>query len=953
MALAYLLDPTKQYQNRAGVNNVSGWLEVFRMDTDTRATVYSDFAGTVAPAHIGIDNNGRAVMIVESGIAYRVEMYGPDGDLIFTQQPIYTQASGGGIGSLTRVESTDGSVGVEASTVGSVVTYDLSVANDGSDLLEFVRCDGAERIQNTDIFRPTYTDGTMAIGNQGILLGEGRYYHITAHIRASKNQQREPFYDRIFIGVQTNDGTTTTPITRTSEIIDYSLGLTQDFEFSTDVYAQADCELELFVTGQDVLGGDIEVLDIEAHRIFSGSPAIPSGVLSRAQAANIYQRQLIAGANITIEETEEGDVISAVGGGGGGGATYQGGEGIVVNNTTYRISIDDSVVQEKLTAGDNITIDENNVISATVPSVDISGKADKVEDAVNGNLAGLDANGNLTDSGIAADRVVQDANYVHTDQNFTTELKNKLVNIEAGAEVNVQSDWTEENSSSDAYIRNKPDLSQYASPEDIEQLEQDISGKADKVSGATAGNLAGLDSTGNLTDSGISASDVATQTDLAGKQDTLIAGDNITIVGNVISSTGGGSFTQVQSNWNETDPSAVSYIQNKPTIPSEADVVLDANSTWNDFLTAYNAGKRTVYYSMGSGPVGFYHLETVLITEPQSNSYATFVIEDLTASTPEFFTVTLKGDNQRVNTVRYLESVQAGTGLTKTTNSPGSSSNPILSVTNPLPSSSAQDANKVLTVDSTGSAQWSNATSVAPVQDVTVGGTSVVSGGTAAIPAQVQSDWIETDISEVSYIQHKPETKPLVAGSGISITENAATVTIAATGGGGGGGATYTAGNGINIDANNEISVDTSVVATQSDLASYTPTASLATVATTGAYSDLSGTPTIPAAQVQSNWNESDSSSKAYIQNKPNLAAVATSGAYSDLSGTPTIPAAQVQSNWNESDSSSKAYILNKPTIPTVDQTYDASSANAQSGVAVASAISTALGPVETALANL
>ena len=50
-------------------------------------------------------------------------------------------------------------------------------------------------------------------------------------------------------------------------------------------------------------------------------------------------------------------------------------------------------------------------------------------------------------------------------------------------------------------------------------------------------------------------------------------------------------------------------------------------------------------------------------------------------------------------------------------------------------------------------------------------------------------------------------------------------------------------------------------------------------------------------SQVQSDWSEADSSSKAYIKNKP------------------TIPAAQVQSNWNESDSSSKAYIQNKPTV--------------------------------------
>ena len=67
-------------------------------------------------------------------------------------------------------------------------------------------------------------------------------------------------------------------------------------------------------------------------------------------------------------------------------------------------------------------------------------------------------------------------------------------------------------------------------------------------------------------------------------------------------------------------------------------------------------------------------------------------------------------------------------------------------------------------------------------------------------------------------------------------------------------------------------------------------TSSLATVATSGDYDDLLNKPTIPDAQVQSNWNESDNTSKAYIQNKPNLSTVATSGSYTDLSNTPTIP---------------------------------------------------------------
>lgn len=62
----------------------------------------------------------------------------------------------------------------------------------------------------------------------------------------------------------------------------------------------------------------------------------------------------------------------------------------------------------------------------------------------------------------------------------------------------------------------------------------------------------------------------------------------------------------------------------------------------------------------------------------------------------------------------------------------------------------------------------------------------------------------------------------------------------------------------------------------------------LATVATTGSYNDLLNKPTIPAAQVNSDWNAV--SGVAEILNKPSLATVATSGAYSDLSGTPTIP---------------------------------------------------------------
>lgn len=103
------------------------------------------------------------------------------------------------------------------------------------------------------------------------------------------------------------------------------------------------------------------------------------------------------------------------------------------------------------------------------------------------------------------------------------------------------------------------------------------------------------------------------------------------------------------------------------------------------------------------------------------------------------------------------------------------------------------------------------------------------------------------------------------------------------------------------------------------------------------AWGKITGAPSIPAAQIQSDWTQSNNLSIDYIKNKPTLATVATSGAYTDLSGRPTlatvatsgsyndltskpsIPAAQVNTDWNAS--SGIAQILNKPTLATVATT--------------------------------
>ena len=110
-----------------------------------------------------------------------------------------------------------------------------------------------------------------------------------------------------------------------------------------------------------------------------------------------------------------------------------------------------------------------------------------------------------------------------------------------------------------------------------------------------------------------------------------------------------------------------------------------------------------------------------------------------------------------------------------------------------------------------------------------------------------------------------------------------------------------------------------------------------ANVAMTAEYSDLLNTPSIPAAQVQTDWNATTgmgvllnkptlaniaiSGEYSDLINAPVLANVATSGEYDDLLNKPSIPSPQVNSDWNAT--SGIAEILNKPTLSTVATSGD------------------------------
>lgn len=128
MAFQYLFAPTTQFQARTGANNTAGFLRVFYTQTDDRAVTYSDFGGTENEADIVLDNDGRAVVIVDDSKTYRLEVYGVNRNLLFTVDPLTAVGGGSGGANITNVVSTDGTVAITVTSIGGVVTYDLSTA---------------------------------------------------------------------------------------------------------------------------------------------------------------------------------------------------------------------------------------------------------------------------------------------------------------------------------------------------------------------------------------------------------------------------------------------------------------------------------------------------------------------------------------------------------------------------------------------------------------------------------------------------------------------------------------------------------------------------------------------------------------------------------------------------------------------------------------------------------
>ncbi len=507
-----------------------------------------------------------------------------------------------------------------------------------------------------------------------------------------------------------------------------------------------------------------------------------------------------------------------------------------------------------------------------------------------------------------------DANYVHTDNNYTTTEKNKLAGIAAGAEVNVQSNWTQTNSSADDFIKNKPSI-----PTKTSDLTNDsgfITSAAIPTNVSAFNNDAGYldsipdDSVGlnQLDDTVVNAldriNDKADTDDLA----TVAFSGSYNDLADKPSIPSG----QIQSDWAQTDTAEVDYIKNKPTI-GNATLTIQKNGTSAGTFTANATSNKTINITVPTTAADVSAL-------PASTKYGASISVSINTTDYKVTTTLKDQDGNTLGTAQVidlpLESVVVSGSYDSTnkkivlTLQSGSTIDiPVGDLVAGL-QTEITSTNKLASdlVDDTGQTH----------KFMTSAEKTKLSGIATGAEVNVQSDWTQTTTTADDYIKNKPTlatvatsgsyndlsnkpTIPTVNNATLTIQKNGTTVK------------TFTANASTNVTANITVPTKTSDITNDSN---FVASGDLATVATSGSYNDLSNKPTIPAAQVQSNWTQTTTTAVDYIKNKPTLATVATSGSYNDLSNKPTIPAAQVNSDWNAT--SGKAQILNKPSLATV-----------------------------------
>lgn len=875
----YLVDPNKQFQYKNGKNLTSGYLRVFDANTDDPAPTYSNWQLTPNPQNITLDDNGRAVVICDSSKSYRLEVFSYDGELLWTIEPLTCMGGGG----------SSVSVGVQ-----DIISTDQSVQVDihnGIADLSADRGDPQVIVTSSNTLTEdgqfTFTTATSRSGNKlnisdGQVVSARQYIHFEATVAL------------VWAGAANASTEVSLTCLDTTEKRDFDLSFahTEYLDVSADYEVSTD-NTPLYVT-----------------------------------VLNLYP-----GMTATVENFSVHAVTKRY----GDGSEYRAGNGILIQ--AGEISVDPSVVQEKLEAGANISI-VGNVISATAepqqpadwaategvtrilnkPDLDVYATHSEV---TYGLAQKQDTISDLSTirSGAAAGATAVQPSEMDSALAGKQDVINDLSTIRSGA-------------AKGATSVQPADLAPYAVASDVETA---LAGKQDTISdlstirsGASAGATAVQPATMNSA--------------LAGKQDTI--SDLATIRSGAAS-----GATAVQP---ATMNSALAGKQD--TIADLSDIrsgaAAGATAVQPATMNTALAGKQDVISDLSDIRSGASAGATAVQPATMNTALAgkQDVISDLstirsgaaagaTAVQPADMNTALAGKEDAANKSQTLDP-------TSTTEFPSSAATASF-VNSSVATNTATFRGNFKLADLGLTYPATNA-QIEAALDAHTWPVGVVPTNNDYVYVEIENpqttgidDVVERFKYDGSYwhYEYTLNNSSFTAAEKAAIDSGIDSAKVAIYD-------AHVANGDIHVTATEKATWNAKQDAI-SDLSTIRSGAAagatavqpgdLATVATTGAYSDLSGTPTIPvvdqtysasSANAQSgvavasaisgkqdtisdlSTIRSGAAAGATAVQPGDLATVATTGAYSDLSGTPTV-----------------------------DQTYSAASTNAQSGVAVAQAV--------------
>ena len=564
---------------------------------------------------------------------------------------------------------------------------------------------------------------------------------------------------------------------------------------------------------------------------------------------------------------------------------------------------------------------------------------------------------------------VADANYVHTDNNFTTTEKNKLGNIAAGAEVNVQSDWSVTSTTSDAYIKNKPSIPQNTSDltndsnfvSDASYVHTDnnyTTTEKDKLSGIASGAEVNVQADWNVTTTTSDAyiknkpsipsatSDLTNDSNFVSDASYVHTDNNYTAgEKSKLSGIAAGAEVNVQSDWNVTSSSSDAYIKNKPTIPTKVSQLSNDSGYITGYTETDPVFSSSAAADIASTDITNWNNKADTSDIPTATSDLTndsdFVSDGSYVHTDNNYTTAEKNKLSGIASGAEVNQNAFATVKVGSTSLTADAKSDTLTIT----------AGDNITLTPTASSDtFSIAATDTTYSDVVAGGASGLMTGSdktklngiaSGAEVNVQSDWSVTSTSSDAYIKNKPtipsKTSDLTNDSGFITTDSDEKLKTTVTEVPG----TYYVIFGQktatpetkNYNYGLEYEVDSDLAQLRigypmtsghktgkltiggsnnySTTVIANPSAAYVTATLPSQSGTLATTSDIPTATSDLTNDSNFVSDSSYVHTDNNY----TTSEKSKLSGIAAGAEVNVQSNWTETSTTSDAYIQNKPTI--------------------------------------